>query len=178
MAKGDDLQLERFAICRGLGLTVEETVSACGLSSNQTYYNRTAKDAARFDALRTFTEARAEQIVAKRVGKISTSVSNEERIGQLFGRALALSERLLSKAEEKGDDITLDELSEIHKTFTQWAAKYAASEAPKRIQVGGQVEHVHVLADETVDRLTKSLEKAERFGLLPPATVVEAEIVA
>ena len=33
---------------------------------------------------------------------------------------------------------------EIHNKITVWASKYAASEAPKRVQFDGSVQHAHI----------------------------------
>lgn len=70
--------------------------------------------------------------------------SAEERIKRLFDRSLRLSEKALQKAEAEGDEITYEKLVQIHENFTKWASKYAASEAPKRMQFEGSVQHSHV----------------------------------
>jgi hypothetical protein len=96
----------------------------------------------------------------------------------MFDRALAISEKALQRAEALGDSITAEEIAAIHKDFTLTFAKFSASEAPKRLEVGGQVEHVHHFLDDTLDRFTLFAEKYTPLGLLPPADVIEADVVS
>lgn len=120
---------------------------------------------------------------------------NIGRIQNLFTRAIALSEKALERAERLQQDgeelacrkcgdpvlvcsncsapfrteMTLETLMKIHADFTVWGAKFSASEAPKRIEVGGRVDHVQVMDGATIDRLERFM--AEHEKLLPAITV-------
>jgi hypothetical protein len=101
----------------------------------------------------------------------------EDRIKSFFDRSFRLSEKALQRAEEMGDDIDPKLLVAIHKDFTVWASKFAASEAPKRLQMEGSVQHDHRLIGEaTIERLTSFMAKHDR--LLPAGPeVIEAVVV-
>jgi hypothetical protein len=172
----DDLD-QRLGICIGLGLTAEAAAEFCDVS-RATYYNRTAKDPATFSRWRDFAAKLREKAIAPAIKKAEAVATNEERMSSVFLRALTLSEKRLERAEQLGEEISDEELRAIHKDFTKWAAPWAASQAPKRIQVNGEVVHTHQLLDETAIRLTAFLQKYEPTGLLPPAEVVEAEVVS
>lgn len=76
---------------------------------------------------------------------VSSAVeSAEERIGRIFDRATRLTEAAVKKVEEMGDNASLEQLMEMHKQITTWAAKYRVSEAPKRMQLEGSQTHTHV----------------------------------
>jgi hypothetical protein len=167
-----------LAIAAGAGLSVDDITALCDVAT-QTYYNRQSDPDAKtyFERWKAFTSTAVEKEVERRVRKIEASVSAEQRMSDVFLRALTLSEKRLKRAEELGDEITDDELKAIHKDFTRWAAPWAASQAPKRIEMGGTVSHVHTLVDETVNRIAAFAEKYQG-QFLPPADVVEADVVS
>lgn len=175
-AAKDDLDI-KFGICSGIGLTVEATAELCDVSRT-TYYERTKKNLPTFNRWHDFAAKLRERAIAPAIKKAEVASTNEERMSAVFLRALTLSEKRLERAEALGEEISDEELRAIHKDFTKWAAPWAASQAPKRIQVGGEVVHTHTLLDDTAVRLTAFLHKYEAAGLLPPAEAVEAEIVS
>jgi hypothetical protein len=172
----DDLDI-KFGICSGVGLTVEATAELCDVSRT-TFYEHTKKNLAAFDRWRRFGEQLKLKAIEPAVKKAEVASTNEERMSAVFLRGLSLSEKLLQKIEDKGEEATIEELRDIHKQFTRWAAPWAASQAPKRVQIEGEVVHAHTMLDETATRLTGFLGKYEAMGLLPPAEVEEAEIVS
>ena len=168
-----------LAITAGAGMPIETLTAHCGVAT-QTYYNRLEDPDAKtyFDHWKAFTAAAVEKEVERRVRKIESAQSNEAKIGAIFTRALALTEKALEKAEKLGDEATLDGLVEIHSKITVWASKFAASEAPKRVEIGGKVQHVHVLVDDTVNRISAFAEKYDSLNMLPPANAEEAHVVS
>jgi predicted transcriptional regulator len=151
-------------------MTVEKTAEFLGVVAN-TVRNRIDGNRAYIMGVKGEVESVLAVSAAKKVEEIVRPA--EERIKSFFDRSFRLSERALQRAEEAGDDIDIKSLMAIHKDFTQWSAKFSASEAPKRLEVGGGVEHVHTIGGEVVDRLTAFMSRHE--NLLPPA--IEAEVV-
>lgn len=99
----------------------------------------------------------------------------QTRIKRMFDRSFLLSEKLLERAEELGDEASIEQLMEIHKNMTMWAAKFAASEAPKRLKVegGATIEHIHVMSFAEARNAITAKAEIERIypkGLLeaPP----------
>jgi predicted transcriptional regulator len=146
-------------MCLGAGMSVEKTAEFVGLSAN-TIRNHIDGNRAYIMGVKAEQEAVMAVSAAKKVEEIVRPA--EERIKSFFDRSFRLSERALARAEAEGD-----------KDFTQWSAKFSASEAPKRLEVDGGVEYVHTIGGEVVDRLTAFMSRHE--NLLPPA--IEAEIV-
>jgi hypothetical protein len=102
--------------------------------------------------------------------------SAEERIKALFTRSLRLTERVLQKAEEQGDAVSLDEAKYIHENIAKWAAKFAASEAPKRMQVEGSHTHTHVavLSLPEVENIVKTRQIVSRPAITGDVIDVDA----
>jgi hypothetical protein len=167
------------AIAHALGMSWAETASLLNVGES-TLYNRSAKNAPFYDKVRAFTEARIAERDARAAARTANKSSDliasaQDRIKGLFDKAFLVSERAVHKALEDGDDITYEKALEVHKSFTTWAAKFAASEAPKRLQMEGQVNHNHrLVADSTIQRLNAFMDKHQ--ALLPEA--VDAEVVS
>lgn len=172
MAYGKDEDFDwRVALCLGLGMTQEQTAEYLGCV-RQTIGNHLDKNSKFFD--RAINEVQT--IKARAVTPVVNEVIEvaEERIKKLFNRAFAITEKVVSKAEGLGDDITLAQALEIHKSLTQWAAKFAASEAPRRVQLEGKVQHNHV---QVPAALFAALEGVMREQKLLPPDVLDAEVV-
>ena len=152
-------------------MSVEKTAEFLGVAPN-TVRNRIDGNRQYVMAVKAETESVLAVSAAKKVEELVRPA--EERIKSFFDRAFRLSERALERAEAQGEDIDIKTLMAIHKDFTVWSAKFSASEAPKRLEVGGGVEHVHTIGGEVVDRLTAFMSRHE--NLLPPAAI-EAEVV-
>jgi DNA-binding CsgD family transcriptional regulator len=167
---GESEQDRKIGMCLGAGMSVEKTAEFVGLSAN-TIRNHIDGNRAYIMGVKAEQEAVMAVSAAKKVEEIVRPA--EERIKSFFDRSFRLSERALARAEAEGDNIDIKSLMAIHKDFTQWSAKFSASEAPKRLEVDGGVEHVHTIGGEVVDRLTAFMSRHE--NLLPPA--IEAEIV-
>jgi hypothetical protein len=167
-----------LAIAAGAGLPVSEITSHCDVAL-QTYYNRLSDPDSKsyFEKWKGFTAGVLEKEIARRVQKVESAQSAEQRVSAIFARALTVSERMLSRVENAGDEAEMDDLRRIHKDFTKFFAPWAASQAPKRIEMGGNVTHTHVLVDETVNRVVAFEKKYAEMGYLPPAAE-EAELVS
>lgn len=100
-------------------------------------------------------KAEVETLLAVQTSKtvVEVKARAEDRVKNVFGRALTLTEKAIKKAEDKGDDITLEELMDIHNKITVWSSKFIVSEAPKHLKVGGEVIHTHELPSEAWERL-------------------------
>ena len=155
-----------------------ETASLLNVGES-TLYNRSAKHPAFYDKVRAFVEARLAERDAKSAARTANKSSDliasaQDRIKGLFDKAFLVSERAVNRALEMGDDIGYEQALEVHKSFTTWAAKFAASEAPKRLEMAGRVDHQHhLVADSTIQRLNAFMAKHQ--ALLPEA--VDAEVV-
>lgn len=165
----------------GLGLTWEEAADQLGVSRN-TLYNRSAKNPTQFEAIRSKVAAavatRDAKTLSQATGKTADMVATaHDRISGIFDKSFRLTERLIQKAEAEGDDVSLDRLMEIHKNITVWSSKFIVSEAPKRLQMEGNVEHSHrMVSDDTIQRLTTFMAKHQAL-LTAPADAIEAEVV-
>lgn len=166
----------RIAICYGAGLPVERIKVLCDFKDPHTFYDR-AKKFADFNRWKDFAAAALAAVVESRVKREDSAMAAEVRIAEIHLRALKITEKLVERAEGKGDNISLKEAWKIHDSITKWSAQFAASQAPKRVQLLGEVKHTHILADETIDRMTRFADKYESRGLLP-GQVVEAEVVS
>lgn len=162
----DELDI-KIALCAGFGLSVERMLEVCDINSPQTFYNRQRKWPEHFERWRSWSERAVLAAVDARVKKAEDTQKAEARITEVFARALRLSEKLLDKAEKLGDAASEKLLFKIHNDFTKWASNYAASAAPKRIQLSGEVHHTHALADETFNRVAAFASKYERMSMLP-----------
>lgn len=133
----DDAEL-KLGIARGLDLTVEKSAEAASISLSTA--NRWIVDD-KIKRLISITRTAA----AGRAEKVATDVvrTAQQRMMWVFDEAFKLTEKLIEKAKEKGDKLTSEELMEIHKNITVWAAKYNVSEAPKRLESYNQNTHVH-----------------------------------
>ncbi len=103
--------------------------------------------------------------------------SAAERVASLFDRAFKLTEKLIAKAEQDGDSATIEDLMEIHKNITVWAAKHVVSEAPKRMQIEStnKHEHVHVFSLAEAENLLAT--KNELARVQPKALIAEAIVI-
>jgi hypothetical protein len=106
-----------------------------------------------------------------------------EQIRSVFERSIALTNGLIDRVMEAQQvrcescgqgEVSIDQLIEIHKSLTTWAAKFTASEAPKRLKLEGGTTTTHVIiSDATITRLTAFAKKYEHAGLLPGAINVQ-----
>lgn len=162
----------RSAICLGLGMSQEATGEYMNCA-RQTIANHITKNTKFFDQIVLEVQTLRAKNTTK--AELATAVGAQERIKAVFDRALTITERLIEKAESLGDDLTLAEAMDIHKNLTQWAAKFVASEAPKRLQVESEHVEVHKIDDQTLMRLEAFMERHQQY--LPPADVKEAEVL-
>lgn len=174
---------EKLAICVGLGMTSQEAADFCGVS-RQTYYNRC--EALPFAEIRAFTQAAAEKTLALRIAATKSAQTAEEKIVSRLDSALQITDKVIAaltaddakgRCEECGrlEPAMLKELMAGQKAITQWVSKFAASEAPKRLQVEGTVVHQHEVCDELVQRLEAVI--AKETLMLGAADAIEAEVV-
>lgn len=173
----------KAAVAFGFGATQEEAAEFCGKSVS------TAKRHKEDPVLKQISEAIAAYKSIQESKQVKSAVSEaiesaEERIKRLFDKATRLTERAVQKVEDKGDEATVEELMEMHKQITVWASKYTASEAPKRLQVEGSVqhEHKHFLPYSEVKRaILVGKEIDENFGrplIAGESDVIDAEAVS
>lgn len=158
----------KIAVCLGLGMSQEKCAEHLGIT-RQTIFNHTKKDPEFFQS--AVATVKAIRDLTQTANISSAALAAEDRIKSFFDRSFRLSEQLLTEAEQNGADPA--QLMEIHKNFTMWAAKFAASEAPKRMKFEGSIEHEHKLIDATV---IARLEAVMREQKLLPETI-DAEVV-
>jgi hypothetical protein len=171
------LEAFKMGVATGAGLTVEAVANLCGVVPG-TYYNRTAKHPGPFDLGRSFGQILRERAIAAEVTKAKVSEKAEDKIISRLDRALSLGDRAIDKLEAMGDTATLKDLLLAHKILTEFYADFAASKAPKRVQVEGGVAHEHrIVLDSTVDGLTAFAAHIQRLKL-PAADAIEAEVVS
>ncbi len=134
--------------------------------------------------VRQVTEAVAAYLSIYKSKQVKDAVSDavesaEARIKRMFDRSLKLTERVLAKAEEQGDSVSLDEAKYIHENIAKWAAKFVASEAPKRMQVEGSHTHTHVavLSLPEVENIvkTRSLVAKPQALIAGEANVIDVD---
>lgn len=133
----------KVAIAYGLGFTNPEAAEFGGVSES------TAKRWKTDDLTRWVSNAVAAGLSIYKSRQVKNAVdeaveSAEDRIGRLFDRSLRFAERILQKAESKGDEIEIEEAKYIYENIAKWAAKYKVSEAPKRMEFEGKQTHTHV----------------------------------
>lgn len=153
------------AVGKGFGFTHEECAEFAGVSiSTVRRWDAAPQDQA-FKAVVLKVSAGLSIYKSRKItDAVSTVVGTaEERIARFFDRAFRLSERLLKKAEEAGDNIKMSDLLVLHKEMTKWAAPFAASEAPKRLEVKTDHTETHVIAEETMSRLENFMTKHEAY---------------
>jgi hypothetical protein len=188
----DELDI-KLALCAGFGLSVERMLEVCDINSPQTFYNRQRKWPEHFERWRSWSDRALIAAVDARVKKAEDTQKAESRITEVFARSLRLTEKLLDRAEREGDKASEKLLFRVHNDITKWAGTYAASTAPKRIQLTGEVHHTHEIADETFSRVAAFATKYERLlpepepaPALPPSPspvfevpqdAIEAEVV-
>lgn len=181
----DDTDL-KLALGVGVGLTIADATSVCGVSEG-TYYNRVDKRPEFFDTWRAFASLLRNRALAAEVAKLKAGQKAEDKIISRLDAALKITDKIIEQltGEDNAgrchecDRITPETMKELlaaHKAITQWVGKFAASEAPRRIAMEGNVQHTHrVVGDETIQRLTAFMQ--QNTALLPPADAVEAEVV-
>lgn len=184
-ARNDDLEI-RLGIAVALGLTIAEACDLCDVTSG-TYYKRT-ENSPDFEKYRAFTVLASQKSFAKQVAKVATAQTAEEKIVSRLDGSLKITDKIIKHLTEDEDygrcaeckRIAPDIIKELlagQKAITQWIGKYAASEAPKRLQINGTVTHEHVaIQDSTVDAIAAFQSHLQRLPL-PPADVIEAQIV-
>lgn len=136
---GDVLGLSiKCAIARGVGLTLQQTadVTQTSMSSVQRYLRDDI--CPEIEAFTRGAAAMNHTIAVEGVQKSAT-----DRMEWVFDNSFKLTERLIKRALDKGDEATAEELMEIHKNITVWAAKYRMSEAPRRLQIDATHAHEH-----------------------------------
>lgn len=165
--KGPDFDWQA-AVCMGLGMSEEKTAAYIPVD-RKTIRRHRAKIpglwAERIAFVRGVKENFLTAVAEARNGNA------EDRIKSLFDRAFRLTEKAITKAEQLGDELTLKELIQIHREFTVWSASFAASEAPKRLQVSGEIEHKHQLVPMSIFTALEGVMREQK--LLP----IEAEVV-
>lgn len=182
---GDDRL--RVAIGYGFDFTNEKTAEFAGVSESTA--KRWKQDPDILAIVGHVAAARALSGafgVDASVGKLAERA--EDRIKAVFDRSLRLTERLLQQAEmasEQPGEGVLPLLMEIHKNITVWAGKFAASEAPKRVEMKGSIDHAHIhatipLADaENIFEARRAIKSVEGQALIAGSTAVtEAELVS
>lgn len=152
----------KLAAAEGFGWPTTETAQFAGISYDTAReYNKlptvraiaSAVAACKsIDSTRHLT-AHLEHAKAKAEDRIQSFFDRSFRLSE---KALAHAEKLISDAEAEGKETDLKLLLALHKDFTQWAAKFSASEAPKRVEVGGEVEHRHVISLEEAKQLIRA----------------------
>lgn len=160
----------RVAAAIGFGLTIEKTAEFAGVSGSTV---KRWKDDPEIKGVAAIVSAGLSVWRALNVDSELANINEtaEKRIKRLFDRSFLLSEQALKRAEMDGDKVTLEQLMAIHENFTKWAAKYAASEAPKRLDVNQTttktVYHVVGLADaENILSTQKQLQQIAPKALI------------
>lgn len=131
----------RIAIALGVGMPIDRAADYLGISPTTIYNHLDSPSRAFIDTLKSEIEAAIAVKGARIAEKANKTI--ETRIKDLLDRSFTLTEKAIEKAEALGDDATLPQLIEIHENFTKWATKFVTSEAPKRLALEGQVDHVH-----------------------------------
>lgn len=176
---GCDELSHRVAVGRALGWTLERIAESTERSVSTIHGRTSDPEVVQLEAL---TRTMLAQSEAKSVEKAVKTA--KERMAFIFDASFRQTELLLQKAEAKGDELTIDQLMEIHKNITVWATKYELSEAPKRMQVEGSHTHTHVhtlsLAEaENVIATRRQLTSVQERPLIAGETnVIDAEAVA
>lgn len=176
-----------MAIAVGLGMTVEQAAESAGLQ-RATYYQRHEKNPDFYNKWKSYTESAAEKTLALRIGAAKAAQSAEDKIVSRLDDALKITDRIVKelttddnagRCDECGrlSTDTLKDLIAGQKAITQWVGKFAASEAPKRLQVSGAVMHGHVaLQDDTVAALAGLMQHMRAIPALA-TSIPEAEVV-
>lgn len=178
-AEPDDLD-RKLAFAVGCGMTVDEAVEVAGVSRSS-YYSRSNTHADLYGAWIAFGEMVAAKTVALRIGAAKAVEKHEDRIVSRLDGALKITDKVIRELTSDDDrgrctecrrltPQTIKELIAGHRAITTWAAKYAASEMPKRIQHSGAFLHGHVaLQDDTVAGLAALQEHMLGIPTLLPA---------
>lgn len=160
----------KVAICQGLGLTQEQMLEVLGYTARQTIYNHIARDPDLHARVRSFVEVTAAKTLSLKIAAAKATETAESKIIGRLDRALSITDRALKKLEDMETDgidtASLKELFAGHELITKWIADYAASRAPKRLKLEGEMKHTHIIADTTVDRIVAFGKK--HADLLPP----------
>ncbi len=160
----------QLAVCLGLGMSQLKSAEYVGIT-DRTLLRHKANSPEFFDRNVAFVRGVKENALTNIVA--ARSEQAEDRIKGLFNRAFKLTEKAIERAEKDQDDLTLAELIKIHKEFTVWSASFAASQAPKRVEVKGEVEHTHSLVPASVFAAIQGVMREQK--LLPEA--IEAQVV-
>lgn len=150
-----------------IGLTIEKIADLAEISVSTVKRRKSATEIARGEAIMRGLIAQGETKTLEKVARDAN-----ERMTDVFDRAFALSEKLLNKAEALGDGATVEQLADIHKNFTMWAAKYKLSEAPKRLRHEGSVSHLHGVIQLTAE------DKATLMGALRVTQAANKGLIA
>lgn len=166
----------RAAIALGLGFTNEEAAKFAGKSIDVVKRYKTDPPV---QTVIAHVEAAVAIGRSKSIGEAVSDASEaaEDRIKRLFDRTFKLTERLVQKAEELGEDATAADLMDIHKNITMWASKFAASEAPKRFDVNSKSTQLHVHVFSLAEAGNLLATKKELASLQPKALIAEATVI-
>lgn len=182
MAKKADLTDSDWQIAIGYasGMTQEAIAEHLGVSSETIRLRKQDPERHQLDRRTALAEAILARQWAKKLAREGESA--EERLKGFFDRSFRVSEALLRKIEAQGDGAEVADLMEVHKNFTMWAAKFAASEKPKHVktEIAGEVTHTHVIDfDEAlrIHQTEKEIAQLRVTPALPPANVEEAVLV-
>lgn len=158
----------KIGVARALGLSNEKTAEVADCSISTVKRRIVEPDIKRLEAL-----ARTILTLADANKASAVVATAQERVSALFDRAFLITERLIQKAEDLGDLITLEQAMDIHKNLTVWAGKHVVSEAPKRLEVDQKHEVTHRMVPSTIFAALENVMREQRA--LPEA--IEAEIV-
>lgn len=154
------------AIGRAFGFTHDETAEFSGVSrsSARRFEDPRERDTA-FQAVFSRVAAALSLYKSRAVtDAVSTVVGTaEQRIARLFDDVFLLTERLVRRAKLAGDEISMKDLLVIHNEITKWAARYVASEAPKRLELTSEHTETHKIDETTLDRLEGFMSKHQAF---------------
>jgi hypothetical protein len=176
MAAGPDELDYKMAIAHGLGLTAEDAADAAGLSRGS-FYQRSDKKPDFYEKWRSWASMIAARTIAKEVVKAKSSASNEEKLVQRFDAALSILDKAIQKVDSLGDEATLKDLNAAVRNITHFVAKFAASEAPKRIDISGKVtQEVRIAPTALFQRVATFALRNQRY-LNAAQDALEAEVV-
>ena len=180
---GHNEQDQKIGIALGAGMSVEKAAEFVGIAPN-TLRAHLDTNGTYILAVKAETETALALTASKKVQDVVKPA--EDRIKSFFDRSFRLSERALAEAERQADEaekggadnkVDLKALMAIHKDFTVWAAKFSASEAPKRMEMTGSVEQVHTLSGDVMDRLTGFMTRHQNLLPAGEPRVIDAVVV-
>ena len=161
----------KAAVARGMGLTLAKAADFAGVTPTSLDLWQKLPE---FTRVVTIVSACKALDLAGVIQK--ANLTAETRIRGVFERSLIMTERAIQKVEDLGDEATLATLMDMHAKVTVWASKFAASEAPKRLEVDSQtqVTHRHVLS--LPDAMHLMARRGEVSAARAPTALIEGVI--